>query len=123
MSVCLFACLFGLIGAQTTRLIPTKFGIEPPLVSVGNLKILFWVDPPEGGIILEKLKNPNFPHMAQGGILLRHLLRHLLRKFLNIVFFFEIWILLNGPAKRSEVSQRAIQRVFIFWAAKRPAPS
>ncbi len=52
-----------------------------PLVSVGNLKILFWVDPPlGGGKILEKLKNPNLPHVAHDGeILLRHLLRHLLR--------------------------------------------
>ncbi len=32
---------------------------------VGCLKTLFWVDPPGGRvIILEKLKNPNFSHMA-----------------------------------------------------------
>ncbi len=34
-------CLFG-FGAQTTRRIPTKFGMGHPLVSVGNLEILFF---------------------------------------------------------------------------------
>ncbi len=34
---------------------------------MGNLEILFWVDPPRGGTILEKLKTFNFPRMAQGG--------------------------------------------------------
>ena len=28
--------------------------MEHPLVSVGNLKILFWVDPPQGGYNFEK---------------------------------------------------------------------
>ena len=55
LSVCLSVCLFG-FGAQTTGKISTKFGMGHPLVSVGNLEILFWVDPPRGGIILEKLK-------------------------------------------------------------------
>ncbi len=63
MFVCLFVCLFG-FGGQTTGWILPKFGMEHPLVSVGNLEILFWVDPPRGGVILEKLKNMNFPHMT-----------------------------------------------------------
>ena len=54
LSVCLFVSLFG-FGAQTTGGISTKFGMEHPLVSVSYLEILFWVDPPRGGIILEKL--------------------------------------------------------------------
>ncbi len=58
--------MFG-FGIQTTGWIPTKLGMDLPLDPVGNLKILFWVDPARGGIILEKLKNPNFPHMAQDG--------------------------------------------------------
>ncbi len=50
-----------------------------PLLPVGNLKILFLVDPPRKGIILEKLKNPNFPQMAhmEGGIFSRHYLLYL----------------------------------------------
>ncbi len=47
LSVCLSVCLFG-FGAQTTGKISTKFGMGHPLVSVGNLEILFWVDPPGG---------------------------------------------------------------------------
>ena len=77
---CLSVCLFG-FGAQTTGWIPAKFGMGHPLVPVGNLKILFWVDtpPPRKGIILEKLKIPNFPHMAhmEGGIFSRHYLPYL----------------------------------------------
>ncbi len=49
VSVCLFVCLFG-FEAQTTGRIPTKFGMGHPLVYVGNLENLFWVDPPRGGV-------------------------------------------------------------------------
>ncbi len=66
VSVCLSVCLFG-FGAQTTGWIPTKFGMGLPLDPVGDLETLFWVDPPRGGIILEKLKNPNFSLMALAG--------------------------------------------------------
>ncbi len=37
------------------------------MVPESNLNILFWVDPPTGRIILEKLKNPKFAHMALDG--------------------------------------------------------
>ena len=44
--------------------------MDLPLDSVGYLEILilFWGCPPPGGgvIILEKLKNPNFPYMDRG---------------------------------------------------------
>ena len=43
--------------------------MDLPLDSVGYLEILilFWGCPPQGGvIILEKLKNPNFPYMDRG---------------------------------------------------------
>ncbi len=61
VSVCLFVCLFG-FGAQTTGWILTKFGMDLPLDPVGNLEILFWVDPPQGGYNFGKTqKNPNFP--------------------------------------------------------------
>ncbi len=53
----MFVCLvgFNIFGTQTTGWIPTKFGMRYPLSPVGNLKILFWADPPSGGIVLEKL--------------------------------------------------------------------
>ncbi len=72
-----------------------------------------------GGIILEKLKNPNFPKWprAGSGIRLRHLLQHLLRNIMN--FFFQIWIVFNGPAERSEATQRVSQPT----GAKQPATS
>ncbi len=38
-----------------------------PVIPVGNLEILISVDPPRGGIIFQKLKNPTFPHMALDG--------------------------------------------------------
>ncbi len=63
----MFVCLvgFNIFGTQTTGWIPTKFGMRYPLSPVGNLKILFWADPPSGGIVLEKLNiwvyfNPRF---------------------------------------------------------------
>ncbi len=116
LSVCLFVCLFG-FGAQTTGRIPTKFGMDLPLDPVGYLKTLFWVDSPQGGIILEKLKNLNFPHMAQDGG--RHPFAEPLAQFFEVFFlgggfgyFFE-W------AERSEASQRVSQPT----GAKQPATS
>ncbi len=67
--VCLSVRLFG-IGAQTTGWIPTKFDMGHPLGPVGNLKILFGVEPPGGGKFLEKLKK----------LLLRHHLRRKLAR-------------------------------------------
>ncbi len=50
VSVCVSVCLFG-FGGQTTLWIQTKFGINLPLVPLGDLKKDFlW------GEILEKLK-------------------------------------------------------------------
>ena len=63
MSVCLSVCLFR-FGAQTTGWIPTKFGMDLPLALWVTSKYFFGLTPPEGGKILEKLKNPNFPLMA-----------------------------------------------------------
>ncbi len=40
--------------------------MEHPLVSVSYLEILFWVDPPRGGIILEKLKKSKLPPYGPG---------------------------------------------------------
>ncbi len=67
----------------------------PHMDPVGNLEILFWVVPPRGGIILEKLKKSKLPPYGPGrsGILLRHLLRHLLRIFSSFFFGGGIWIL------------------------------
>ncbi len=56
--------------------------MDLPLDTVGNLKTLFWVDPPQGGYNFGKTKKiqtfPLWPR-TDGRILLRHLLRHLLR--------------------------------------------
>ncbi len=65
MSVCLFVCLFG-SGAQTTGRIPTKFGMGYPLVSVGNLKLLFWVDLPQGGYDFEKTQKSKLSPYGRG---------------------------------------------------------
>ena len=66
LSVCLFVCLF-----VCSDLAPKPLdGFQPNLAWASpwtlwvTSKYFFWVDPPRGGIILEKLKNPNFPHMA-----------------------------------------------------------
>ncbi len=61
MSVCLFVCLFVWIWSPSYWMDSNQIWHGPPPGPVGNLKILFWVNPPEGGKILEKLKNPNFP--------------------------------------------------------------
>ena len=86
MSVCLFVSS----DLEPKVLDGTKFGMGHPMDPEGNLKILFWVDPPEGDIPLEKLKRiqtfPIQPRTA-GGFLLRHLLRLLLNKHLNIIFW------------------------------------
>ena len=80
LSVCL-VCLFVCSDFKPKLLdgSKTKFGKGLPLDHVGNLKMLFWVDPPRGGIILEKLKKsklfPYGPGRRVEGILLRHLLR------------------------------------------------
>ncbi len=50
LSVRLFACLFR-FGTKLLGRIPTKFGMGHTLGPVGNLEMLFWVDPPKGGII------------------------------------------------------------------------
>ncbi len=124
LSICLFVCLF-----VCSDLEPKLLDGSLPNLAWATLRSLwvtskyfFWVDLPRGGIILVKLKKYNLPHMAQDGA------GFFCGTFCGtfcafFIFIFQILILFNGPAERSEASQRAIQRVFSFWAAKRPAPS
>ncbi len=44
----LSVCLLGFGAQTTTGWIPTKFGIDLPVVPVGNIEILFWIDLPGG---------------------------------------------------------------------------
>ncbi len=88
--------------------------MDLPLDPVGNLKILFWVDPARGGIILEKLKNPNFPHMAQDGRR-NPFAAHFAHFFENLDTFF------NGPSGARPV--KGLSTGWFYRAAKRPVPS
>ncbi len=86
---CLFVCLF-VCSDLEARL---QDGFYPNLAWAlwETSKYFFGFIPPRGGIILEKLKNPNFPQMAQdggrNGIFLRYLLQHLLSIFLHFFKF------------------------------------
>ncbi len=53
--------------AQTIGWNSTKFGMVLPLDPVGNIEILLWVNPPDGGNFFDKQKNPNFPHGQDRG--------------------------------------------------------
>ncbi len=43
-----------------------RFGMGHPMRLVGNLEILFWVDPPRGGKILGKLKKSKLSPYGPG---------------------------------------------------------
>ncbi len=120
MFVCLFVCYHlepKLLDGSSPKLAWTS-----PLTLRRSSKNFFGGDPPRGGIILEKLKNPNFPKWprAGGGILLRHLLRHLLR-----IFFWKFGYFLNGPsgarpvngceAARNQLVFHIISQTTLVW--------
>ncbi len=123
LSVCLFVCLFG-FGAQTTGWIPTKLGMDLPLDPVGNLEILFWVEPPPprgGGYNFGKTqKNPNFSIWPRTE-------RDPFAAPFATPFAQIFWVFFGGGEfryffewdERSEASQRVCQPT----GAKQPAPS
>ncbi len=92
--------------------------MDLPLDPVGNLEILFWVYTSRGGIILEKLKKFNFPHMDQDEGSNPFAARFAAR-FAQFFcgFLGRIWILFL--AERSEASQRVNQPT----GAKQPTTS
>ncbi len=80
LSVCL-VCLFVCSDLESKLLAgsqPNLAWATPWMGPVGNLEIRFWVDPPRGGIILEKLeKSDHSPYgPGQSAILLLHLLHN-----------------------------------------------
>ncbi len=107
LSVCLFVC---------SDLEPKLLdGFQPNLAWTSpwtlwvTSKYFFWVDPPRGGIILEKLKKSKLPPDGPGrsGILLRHLFRHLLRNLKKLFFGGDFGYF--SKAVRSVASQRVSQ--------------
>ncbi len=90
--------------------------MDLPLDPVGNLEILFWVDPPRGGIILEKLKKSKLPPYD-----LRGRAESFCGTFCGAfcAFFWENFGYFFEWAERSEASQR----VSLPTGAKHPATS
>ncbi len=76
--VCLSVYLFGLEPKLLDGFKPNLAWATPFYLWVTS-KYFFGLPPPRTGIILEKLKNPNFPHMVhmEGGIFSRHYLLYL----------------------------------------------